>query len=284
MMHKAVISDRTGNEIRLSRVSQFEGKASFGAFSAKYVVQGSEWYQIDGRRYEVRQGEYITGNTTSEAYIQIDHPKPVSGICIDIDTGKLRDIIGYEYGNHEAFRSFFFGEEGMVNRYRAHQTHLGRLIRGMEARFEELASGERLLNGDIFYAIGECIVRDYAQLFSQFSNLKSQKNETSRRLFDFVTDARHFIDHHFMEDIGIARIASEAKLSEYHFIRLFKKVWNVTPYQYVLNCRLEFAYQLLYNGTPASEVAYRVGFSDKCAFSKAFRNKYGMPPSAIRNF
>lgn len=283
-MHKPVVSDGLGNEIRLSRVSQFDGSATFKAFSAKYVVQGSEWYQINGRRYEVREGEYIIGNTTADAHILIDSPKPVSGVCIDIDTQKLQEIIAYQYGDNDRFRSFLFEQEGMVNRYKAHHTHLGYVIQHIERHFEALSDGTRLLGDDIFYSIGECIVKDHAQLFRQFCNLKSVRNETSRRLFDFIRDARHFIDHHFADDIGIAAIASEAKLSEYHFIRLFKKVWGVTPYQYVLRCRLEFAHALLVDGVPASEAAHRSGFADKCAFSKAFRNKFGVPPSAIRNF
>ena len=71
--------------------------------------------------------------------------------------------------------------------------------------------------------------------------------------------------------MALSSIAQEAHLSEYHFIRLFKKLFGRTPYQYVLHLRLQQAHVLMQQGHGVAEVAFQTGFADKSAFCKARR-------------
>jgi AraC-like DNA-binding protein len=93
-----------------------------------------------------------------------------------------------------------------------------------------------------------------------------------------VYDAKNYIDDAFLEKINLESIAREAKLSEYHFLRLFKTIFNSTPYQYILKKRLEYSKELLRLGYPIQDIALLTSFADSAAYGKAFKAAYGCTP------
>ena len=59
-----------------------------------------------------------------------------------------------------------------------------------------------------------------------------------------------------------------AGLSVCHFARMFKQTVGISPHRYVLQCRVEFARELI-AGTdmPLSEIAIVTGFSDQSHYT-----------------
>ena len=90
------------------------------------------------------------------------------------------------------------------------------------------------------------------------------------------------MDDYFLEKINIENIAREAKLSEYHFIRLFKTVFNTTPYKYIIQKRLHFAIELLENHHTISDISTHLGYTDVPAFSNAFKQHFGFSPKQYK--
>lgn len=276
--NKKIITDEFGNEIRFSNVLQFNDEIRFFDFSAKYVVFGDEYYSVNGKKYKVSSGEYIVGNEFVDASISIDSNVPVSGICIDISRDKISEIIDYNFENNESFKKFLFEQEWVVNKYRVENTNLGYAINQIALKIEDIVNGKNYLSNEIFYTIAECIVKDQEMIYAQFKNLKASKDETNGRLLNFIYDSKNFIDTNFLENICLDEIAKESKLSQYHFIRLFKDVFNITPYQYIIKKRLEYSRELLKSGFSIIEVAYTVGFSGPTNFSRAYKNYFGISP------
>ncbi len=276
--NKKIITDELGNEIRFSNVLKFDNSVKFSNFSAKYVVVGNESYTINGKKHKVSSGEYIVGNETIDASILIDSQKPVTGICIDISKDKITEIIDYSFENNELFKKFLFEQEWVVNKYRVENTSLGYAINQIALKIEDIVNGKNYLSNEIFYTIAECIVNDQEKIFSQFKDLKAVKDETNGRLLNFIYDSKNFIDSNFLENISLEEIAMESKLSQYHFIRLFKKVFKITPYQYIILKKIEYAKVLLNSGEPIFEVAYKIGFSNPTNFSRAYKNYFGISP------
>lgn len=78
--------------------------------------------------------------------------------------------------------------------------------------------------------------------------------------------------------------ARETGISTDYFIRIFKRIYGITPYRWVLSGKLEAAKALLtMSDCNVSETAERVGFSDVYAFSKFFRKETGVSPTEFRN-
>jgi AraC family transcriptional regulator len=82
----------------------------------------------------------------------------------------------------------------------------------------------------------------------------------------------------------LAELACEAKLSRYHFIRLFRQLTGLTPHQYVVRSRLLYAAtRLLLEPSPILDVAFDSGFGDVSNFNHAFRAEFGVNPRTFRD-
>ncbi len=80
-------------------------------------------------------------------------------------------------------------------------------------------------------------------------------------------------------NIGLHELAGLVHLSPYHFGRLFKQTVGLSPYQFILQLKIEYAKKLIKKNTgPISEIAYQLNFSDQSHFSNAFRKATGISP------
>jgi AraC-like DNA-binding protein len=93
---------------------------------------------------------------------------------------------------------------------------------------------------------------------------------------------RH-IEHHADEPAALDDLAALAGMSKYHFLRVFQAVAGMTPYQFLLHCRMrEAATRLKSSAAPVSHIAYAAGFGDLSTFNRRFRDIFGLSPKAFR--
>ena len=84
--------------------------------------------------------------------------------------------------------------------------------------------------------------------------------------------------------ITVDDITEHIKISKYHFIRLFKKQMGVTPYEYLINYRINQA-KILLQTTSRSlfEISYDVGYKSKSNFVAQFKTLVGTTPAKYRS-
>jgi AraC family transcriptional regulator len=98
-----------------------------------------------------------------------------------------------------------------------------------------------------------------------------------------VTRAVRLLDSEPAADTSLGRLAEEANLSPYHFLRVFQCVTGVTPHQYVLRMRLRRAAIRLATGREkVIDVALASGFGDVSNFNRTFRAEFGVSPRSYR--
>jgi AraC family transcriptional regulator len=92
-----------------------------------------------------------------------------------------------------------------------------------------------------------------------------------------------YINDHLDRDIKLADLATLLDMSQFHFSHLFKQSLDTSPYQYLLQQRVERAKQLL-KQTERSimDIALDCGFSSHSHLSKQFRQLTGITPKAYR--
>lgn len=95
--------------------------------------------------------------------------------------------------------------------------------------------------------------------------------------------ARDHADRHHAEPLDLAALAAVAKLSKYHFQRLFTATYGISPAAHVSQRRVERAQDLLRStNLTVTEVCHTVGFSSLGSFSARFRELVGETPTAFQ--
>ena len=83
--------------------------------------------------------------------------------------------------------------------------------------------------------------------------------------------------------MSIGEIALAVHLNPQYFMRLFKKETGKSVLEYITDCRLSSARQMLEEtNLPITEVALAAGYDNFSYFSKLFRRNEGMSPSEYR--
>lgn len=98
-----------------------------------------------------------------------------------------------------------------------------------------------------------------------------------------VSNAAAYIRENFQRPLTLDLLARQARLSKYHFVRLFKKHLGETPYEYLTGCRINRAKFLLRStGDSLDEIAEAVGYMSKSNFIAQFKGQTGTTPAKYR--
>jgi AraC family transcriptional regulator len=98
-----------------------------------------------------------------------------------------------------------------------------------------------------------------------------------------VGKAIWFIETHFSGEISLDDIAKSAGVSRYHVVRAFGFATGRSVMRYVRGRRLTEAARSLVNGAPdILAVALDAGYGSHEAFTRAFREQFGLTPEAVR--
>ena len=98
-----------------------------------------------------------------------------------------------------------------------------------------------------------------------------------------IQQAVRFINDNYRTDIRLGIAAREAGMSPSHFSRMFKKVMGLSYQEYLNNCRITKAKDLLRTSPQSvSEIAASLGFADATGFGRIFKKLTGRTPSAYR--
>jgi AraC family transcriptional regulator len=91
-----------------------------------------------------------------------------------------------------------------------------------------------------------------------------------------------YVEDNLGEELSIHKLASVADLSASHFARAFKSSTGMAPHEYLLNCRIARARQLLLNRSARlAEVALLSGFCDQAHMTRCFRRFLGTTPASL---
>lgn len=98
-----------------------------------------------------------------------------------------------------------------------------------------------------------------------------------------VSDALRHMEAHADGPVGLDELAAVARMSKYHFLRVFRRVTGVTPYQVLISLRLRRAAVRLRTSRDAvAAIAFDAGFGDLSTFNARFRSVFGASPGAFR--
>lgn len=246
------------------------GRSSIRALapSVKFVLSGEEIYRIDGRTRALRPGQFLLVEAGSEFEVRTPRPDRTIGLCVYLGASQLpvaaRDGLGRVLEGSSADPL-----SPILSRY-------ARLLASRPEAGEALAP--RIVQE---VTIG---AEDYVSTFAnRLERLKSLKRSTRIETLQRVERARAFIHRHADRPLTLEEVAADAALSRFHLSRSFAEVHGMPPLGYHRRLRLDEAARLLKAcAASPTELAERLGYGSLSAFTRAFRQTFGVPPSRAR--
>lgn len=132
---------------------------------------------------------------------------------------------------------------------------------------------DMLIESNLIEALSNLILT--STIYTKNYNQIFEDKRIIKNTYEFINDS---IDTNFT----LESLASNASLSKYHFLRLFKKEFGLTPHAFIVNERLNRANKLIQNGLSISEASIQVGFNDQSHFTRNFKKYFGYTPSYLR--
>lgn len=94
-----------------------------------------------------------------------------------------------------------------------------------------------------------------------------------------------FLQKNYRDNISVEALAGRCHLSKYYFIKVFRAYTGTTPYDFVINLRLQQAKkELLETAAPVSAVALNCGFSDSKNLIFNFKKRFEITPLQFRKY
>ena len=80
-------------------------------------------------------------------------------------------------------------------------------------------------------------------------------------------------------EITVASLAAICGMSEVYFRKIFMHCYGISPKEYIIRKRMDYACQLLSLGEfQVSQVAIMCGYAEPCHFSREFKKRFGKAP------
>jgi AraC-like DNA-binding protein len=238
----------------LSSLQSGETRLAARTASIKFVLEGEEEYEVDGRRYVVDRDRFLLIDAGADCAARIRRSNHNHGMCV--------------YFPVEAFEGLNFGRTlvmatGLEGLGQFMTSQASRLWRdpslGPEIADTVVTTAARLANA----------ARALAE--ARMARLGAVKPATRRDLIERLERARAYLHENPDRPVAQARLAKVAGLSQFHLARQFRDAFGDSPGAYHRRVRLESAERLLNAGLTLDAAAERTGYSDGSALGHALR-------------
>lgn len=119
-------------------------------------------------------------------------------------------------------------------------------------------------------------------IINLFERYPMDNNEYSYNI-ERLQPAVQYINKHFKESIKLSQLADLCCMSPNYFHKIFTKLLNTTPNNYIALLRMNTSLQLLACDIyTTKEIAYELGFTDDAYFCRVFKKHYGITPGEYR--
>ena len=155
------------------------------------------------------------------------------------------------------------------------------LIQEVGVFFRHLCSlgmaDERLYIENLANLLAVYLLKNY--LNYNFKSIRCHQGLSQKKL-NLVLE---YIEANLDNKITLSDLATVAGVGKYYFSRLFKSTTNLTPYNYVLQQRIERAKKLLkFSNMSICDIALECGFGNQSHLAKHFRNLVNVTPMQYR--
>lgn len=226
------------------------------------ILKGCGMLEMGERRFKMSEGEaFIIYPGQEKAVYQADGLEPWEYMWVGFHGHAAKKVV----------RFMGFTEEHPLVRVQNVESLRREIEKMLEAK--ELTFVNMLKRSSALYAMVSMMIEENPDE-EEFENPSNTA---------YVNEAVEIIMRSYSKKLKISDIATTIGISRNYLTDLFKQEFDMSPQSFLMNFRMEKAAQeLIETDESVQNIGISVGYPDPLAFSKAFKQKYGMSPSAYR--
>lgn len=224
----------------------------------EYVTQGQGYIEMNDKKYTVSEGDFYLIKKGTRSNYYADPKKPYEKIWMNLDGTMIEDLT----------RMFRLPDLTIAH------FNVKRYFLEIHDLFAQLKAEN----------VGMTMHRVACLLFEMLSELKRDEFFVpTKPKANTAETIKSYIDENIYNDMSLDILVDHFGITKMHIIRLFKREYNTTPMQYLIEKKISIAKSLL-SGTvmPIKEISSLLQYSNTQHFSNTFKNATGLSPNKYR--
>lgn len=228
-------------------------RPSSNIWCIEYIEEGSGTVIIDGDTFYPHAGDSYFLHARKDHFYYSNQDEPWKKHFINL-SGKLVEHLAEGYGVSHV--SYFEGLDL--------KSELMQII-------EIAKAGDMDRTPEIIAILNSVFIKMYSS------------TQTGKSSLTIGTQMKDFLNTQLTSKFNINLLCNHVAKSESQTIRLFKRLFGITPYAYVLDKKIKFAQNLLIDThLSVKQISVKLCFTDEYYFSAIFKKKTGYTPTEYR--
>lgn len=226
-----------------------------------YIMEGKGKFLVNGEEYNLQKGQGFLIEPEVQTFYQADEEVPWTYLWIGFGGKKAEDYLrDLGLNKKQLIFQCGCGEE------------LKQIVYSMLKHRKYTAANEYFLEGLLYTFFGT---------LKENMEIAGNAGEKDGNLY--VRKAVEFIQNNYADPVRVKDIAHYVGVNRSYLYTLFQDNLQLSPKEYLTNFRLTRAAELLQlTDLSVETVAMSCGYQDALGFSKIFKAKMGITPSAYR--
>ena len=227
-------------------------KADQDYHTVALILGGNARYRVGKQSFKVQKGDVVFFREGTQYNAKVVSQEPWEHIVISFRTSGAIDA---------------FPPDGVVKV--THSNRFEELFRQAYKAWSECGIGYKMQTKAVIHQILYSLVRENVSLMIGSSSA-----------LQALKAASDYVEQNYRQKITVEELAALSGYSTSHFTRVFTKVHNASPIQYVNQIRIMHAKNLLRTGQyTIAQIALECGFSNVYYFSRCFKQITGTTPA-----
>lgn len=250
-----IFEGRNGNYVR--------GKHWHRSIEIFAVSEGELTFHVNDKEYPLDAGNFMIVN--SNEIHSVSSPKPNMTIVLQIPLKLFED-----YFTDEHFIAFSHSPREQDEQFMD-------ILKELYRSYAENKTGYDFKVKSLFYELMYLLVSKYRK-----KDVNPKIIQDSRGL-NRLSQITGYLKDNYTKEFSLEMLADIFGYSPSYISRMFRKYAKTNYKTYLQGVRLEYAFREMVNTeNTISDIAMNNGFPNSKAFSKAFKEKYGIMPSEYR--
>jgi AraC family transcriptional regulator len=250
-------------------------------------LSGSSYCKVDDRTVYIPEDYYFISNRSQPYTLTIESEKPIETFNIHFGENFTESVLGslsitpaqaLEYGMLKSSKTITF-----YNRLYKRDETFNRIVGSLEKLGQSNQFDKLLFEEQLTKLLTHQLLQ-HQEILWAMDKIPAAKPSVRTELFKRISLAKDYMHSMQPGAIDLNQLAAAACISKYHFLRLFKTLYGMSPHQYIQQIRIDKAKNLLNNSSFAiQEISDSLGFENSQSFSRFFQKNTGVYPTQYRN-